>query len=101
MSTPGVTVGELRRLLDRATGMATEHYAIASTTGQGLSVLGCCDRLDETVLLLRGALGQLTGSTPPGRSSPYVVVNRDDLAALLAGKAGTGARDRLGAAARA
>lgn len=97
-----VTVGEVCRLIDRAGGMTgTKHYAIAATAGKGLAVLGCCDRVDETRLLLSGALGQLTGAVPVSRVSPYVVVNRDDLSALLAGQADTGARDRLGAAARA
>jgi hypothetical protein len=100
-----VTIGDVRQFLARSGVPHTEatHYLIIARAPGSFHLHGCCDDVESSVGLAREAIGQMTGQLPPeAPDSPFVIVGREDLRAVLAeGIVPGDVRDRLVAAAEA
>lgn len=84
----GATVSQTRAWLEAAHDLPenfTTHFLIvAHGDDAGTALITCCDRTDHAASLARMALAGLDAPVPPVRSSPTVIVSRDDLTRLLA-----------------
>lgn len=62
------------------------HYVtvVADTESCLAGVLTCCDGVDDAVAMLSGALAAITGGVPLAPDSGAVIVQREDLRAVLA-----------------
>lgn len=65
--------------------VSVDHYVavIKDPAGDLAAISTCCDRVDDVIAMLSGALAAITSGTPLTPESNAVIVSRDDLRAAL------------------